>query len=336
MFYNFLIMPLIGTVYYLRGMKKWYLAPVWVFILSYLWLLVSYMIDEREISADLFGYPIFFALAYTVLTALGLVIGTLIKIAFQKDLSKLWKALGALAALAIAGFLLLFVNSFVGNPVSAMLATSQIKSYVMDTYPDNDLKVEKARYNFKNSEYSSRVSSKSSIDTNFRVAWKNGRITDHYEYEVANRYTTYGRLQSEFDKAVEDIIVKEFPYQTSILFADLYKEDFSNLELDMALNIQDPPLPASLTVYILSDEITYEVLRDRLLELFDIMTTHKIPIALYNVVIEQATEDGKDRLPGGESIYLFDFPAMYLGDSDLIGMIKAHQEEMNLEDKKKY
>lgn len=333
--YNFIIMPLIGMVAYLRGMKRWYLTPVLVLIITYLWLLISYGIEAKEFSVELFGYPIFFSLIYTGLTALGLVVGTLIKLLFQKDTKNLLKVLGGLGAFSILGFLLFIVNSFVGNPISSMHATYEIKSYVKDTYPDLNLKVESAVYNFKNSEYASRVNSEDSIDTTFRVAWRKGRIIDGFDYEVTSRYSTFIRIQNEFNKAVEEIIEKEFPYQTSILFADLYKEDFSDLELDMTLNIQEPPLPATLTVYILSNEISYEVLRDRLLELYRIMTKHKIPIELYNVVIEETTEDGKDRIPGGESIHLFDFPTEYIDEPDLIGIIKEHQDKMYQEEKSK-
>lgn len=234
-----------------------------------------------------------------------------------------------LSVLTIAGLIFSFVNSFYGNPISAAIATSKIKSYVKDTYPDMDLEVPDATYNFKFDEYHSWVKSRISIDTCFEVSWSNGRINDSYEYDVENRGMTYRRLQTELDNTIEGIIKKEFPYETSIMFADFAEKEGNpeSMELDMALDIKNPPIPVKLTTYILTDEVNDENLCARLLELSDIMKEHEISVSFYDVVLQEPMPEGEKAAPDGQSLYLYDFPADKLSEPDLIGLIKEHQKE---------
>lgn len=229
----------------------------------------------------------------------------------------------------IIGFFANLVMAFYGNPVSAAIATVKIKAYMEDTYPDMDLEIPKAGYNFKFEEYVSHVKSKTSQDTYFNVSWSKGKIYDSYECDVVKLYNTYDRLNKEFSEQVEEIIQKDFPYETSILFADLGKEeqDFEELSLDMPLDIKNPPMPADLVIYILSDEISYEFLSARLLELYQLMNKYEIPIDTYSVVIEEPLIKGEEKpAPNGKTIYLYDFPAGKISSVNLIEVIKEHQQ----------
>ena len=227
------------------------------------------------------------------------------------------------------GVILIFINGMWGNPISAAIATKSIKSYVSKTYPDMDLEVTKAKYNFKFNTYMSKIQSKSSMDTNFTVDWSDGSIYDSYEYDVLRRYKTFDRLSREFDSKVEEIISKEFEHETSILIADFGKGDMdlSNLSLDMPLDIANPPFPAYLTVYVINSEISYEALSSCLLELYHIMQKHGIPIDLYSVVLEDTLQGEEKPDPEGESLYLFDYPADKIESEELIEEIKLHQKE---------
>jgi hypothetical protein len=238
--------------------------------------------------------------------------------------------------LLFVGFVINLITSFYGNPITAAIATSNIRSYVEKTYPLSNLEVPKASYNFKFSEYASHVQSKTSMDTEFSVAWSKGRIYDSYESDVVNRYTTFQRLQQEFSKTIEDIVIKEFPYETSMLFADLGKADtdLKKLSLDMPLDLNNPPLPSTLVIYILSNEISYEYLSARLLEVRDIMEQHKIPIDFYSIAIEEPMPEGEKSAPGGQSIHLIDFPAEKIGNENLVEAIKEHQREYEEKRKK--
>jgi len=84
MFYNFIIMPVIGGVALLVFKRKWYYAPIAVFLLSYLWQTI------RDIILDGFTWIIlysrfYFSAIYAILVCLGVVIVMLLKYAFKKE-----------------------------------------------------------------------------------------------------------------------------------------------------------------------------------------------------------------------------------------------------------
>ncbi len=84
MFYNIILMPLLGAIGYLLLRKRWYLIVAGVFILSYFWMLVKYILESRSLSPQLFGLPLFFTLIYSFLVLLGVLIGELLRYAFHK------------------------------------------------------------------------------------------------------------------------------------------------------------------------------------------------------------------------------------------------------------
>lgn len=88
MFYNILIMPTIGAIGYFALEKKSYYVPITLFGFSYIWILVKYMFEGMfsnsfHISGLLL--PAYWALIYSGLCALGIIIGFLLKIAFRKE-----------------------------------------------------------------------------------------------------------------------------------------------------------------------------------------------------------------------------------------------------------
>ncbi len=238
--------------------------------------------------------------------------------------------------LIILGLILSVVTAFFGNPITKMIATSQIRSYVEKNYPDMDLEVAKAVYNFKFESYGSKVQSNTSVDTKFYVHWRRGKIDDTYETDVLKHNTTYQRLQKEFSDLVEEIINREFPYQTSILFADIdkYMDDFGGLTLDMPLDPAAIPTSPTLVIYFYHDQINYEVFCERLLELRDIMKKNNIKIEYYTVVMEEPSEDGEKPKSSGEAIYLYDYPANKLNSQTLPEDIKIYMAAWEKENEK--
>jgi len=234
-----------------------------------------------------------------------------------------------LITILFVGILFAVINAFTGNPISAAIATSKIKAYVQEMYPNEDLEIPKATYSFKLEEYYSIVASKTSKDTVFAVIWRNGRIVDQYDSEVGSRFTTYQRLQKEFDTAVEQVIAQGYPYETSFVYADYNKNngEYSSLSLDMPLDLQHPPLQTTLSVYMNVDQVSYELLSERLVELHQLMIKSKIPISVYSIGLLKKLPD--DVKPGstGEDIYVFDYPADQINSEHLVEMLKKHREQ---------
>ena len=239
----------------------------------------------------------------------------------------------AIVILLFLGFALNFINSFTGNPVSAFIASHKIRDYAAVTYPTLDLELSEVKYNFKNSAYGCHAQSKKSEDTKFYIGYSDGRVSDEYEYEVANHFTTYRRLSKDFDDMVTDIIEKEYSNETTLIIGDL-DGDTQQLTPDVPLNLSNMPLQLSLTVNILSDVRNEEQMAALLLELHRLMLSKDITIDQYTLRLEEPVPE--ESKPGsGNNLYLVNFPAKNItaDQESLIYVMRKHQLVTNKKDK---
>lgn len=88
MFYNVVIMPVVGGLGYFVFRKKSYIVTIGVFLLTYIWDFIKYIIEtstnEMDISAMIIASGSW-AIIYGGLCALGTLIGFLLYIAFKKE-----------------------------------------------------------------------------------------------------------------------------------------------------------------------------------------------------------------------------------------------------------
>jgi hypothetical protein len=88
MFYNIIIMPLVGGIAYFALNKKSFYFPIVLFILSYIWTLINYIFDSsylKDSILNLFFAPIFMSIIYSGLALFGIIIAFLLKFAFRKE-----------------------------------------------------------------------------------------------------------------------------------------------------------------------------------------------------------------------------------------------------------
>lgn len=83
MFYNLIIMPIIGGISYIVLKRKWYLAPLGIFSLTFVWQTLIGVIEDG-ISSNFFHRGLYFSLIYAALAGLGVIIAILLKFAFKK------------------------------------------------------------------------------------------------------------------------------------------------------------------------------------------------------------------------------------------------------------
>jgi len=84
MFYNFLIMPIIGGISVVVFKKKWYLTPIIIFILSYLSQTIIEIVSNG--FEWIFVYSgFYYSTIYTILVFLGVLIAKLLKSTFKKE-----------------------------------------------------------------------------------------------------------------------------------------------------------------------------------------------------------------------------------------------------------
>lgn len=258
MFYNFIIMPVIGGISLIAFKARWYLTPLAIFVVTYLWLTVKNIALSGFTWLALYD-GLYFATIYTVLVGLGAVIAMLLRFIFQRRVSDMkgrkkagLKILAAIAAALLIGGILFITNAFVGNPLSAMRANKAIGQYVSQKYSHLNLEIGKVSYDFKNTAYISRAKSKTSIDTNFAVYYRDGRIErDDYESYVLGMFNTLDRLSHEYSLIAKNIAAEELGYENNTTMVMFDKGDYENandiVELDMKFD-RKLPLHAEVTI----------------------------------------------------------------------------------------
>lgn len=220
----------------------------------------------------------------------------------------------ALLAFAIIGGLLWFANGLVGNPVSRLLANRAAKRYVAATYPELNLELEKAHFNFKSGDYYVHVTSPTSVDTHFTLhITPLGEVRyDDYAHRVADRFNTLERINGEYRKAVETILDGEdFPYRSYISYGEIapYYEhkEFGpqygivqeDLVLDKAYDVMELAKTAGhIVLYIEDEEVTVDRAAEILLDIKHIMDDERVSFYAIDFVLNRPRGDGKPDVNG--------------------------------------
>lgn len=257
-FYNVIIMPCVGIVGYVLLRKKYFWVPVGIFTLSYLGIIIQSLLEDIEWLGrmpELFIMPLFLSIIYTILVGIGIAIGALFRYAFGKVAKQTmpWikRMIAGVLGVFLMGIVLWGANDLLGNPISAAFATHKVEAYVAEKYPELDLEVGKAHYNFKFNTYWVSVSSRTSIDTHFTIEYGNGTIKyDEYESYVQGKFNTRDRLEETCAKEIIPLLsrIPQLVGNTTMVnFVDperLEKSERESLEKSIVL---DMPFNKELT-----------------------------------------------------------------------------------------
>ncbi len=250
MFYNFIIMPVIGVLGYLILKTKWYFALVGMFGLSYVWLVTSGIVQDG-FAIEVFHYSIYLSGIYTFLVFLGVVIAKLLGFAFNKN-KKILRAVAGIVAFLLIGIILFVTNAFVGNPITAKIADNAIKRYVENEYPFLNLEVEKSRYNFKNISYVAKAKSKTNIDIHFNIYYREGKVQrDDYDSYVLGMFNTLQRLSEEYSNLARALIANELGFKNNSTMVMYDKDEYGHAEEILKLGMpfdRSLPLKSEVTI----------------------------------------------------------------------------------------
>lgn len=83
MFYNFIIMPIIGGISLVAFKRKWYIAPIAVFAITYIWQTII-DITSYGFSWVALYEEVFISTIYAGLVVLGVIIAMLLKFTFKR------------------------------------------------------------------------------------------------------------------------------------------------------------------------------------------------------------------------------------------------------------
>lgn len=221
-----------------------------------------------------------------------------------------------------------FINAFTGNPVSAFLVRRNARAYIRTAYPRQDLRLEDARYSFKNGSYHAFIVSDSSEDTSFTLYYDGlGRLfADTYEDRVTSGWNTVRRLDDAY-RQITDPVLKDLPYDVHIAFGELryfFEEEeapaypairLAELELDKEYDIF--ALGAEyghLVLYLKTEDVSHKAAALMLPEI----GKHLEGVPFHSLDLTLQKPDG------GEELCLRNFPAAEIGSENLEEKIREN------------
>ena len=211
------------------------------------------------------------------------------------------KRVKKIAALIGAGILIVILlgaaNSFLGNPITKSIAAKEAKKYVEENYPNLELEVGETVYNFKFSCYDTSITSPSSEDTHFTVTYRRGEVSDSFDSYVAERFNTMIRLTNAFNKEVEELLTKQFPYEIEMVVCSLEgTEGMKSLTLDMPYDLASISMKKAISLYVYTEEISWEKVAEVLIKLDEILERDGIYVDIYNVNLQKGEKEWKTSL----------------------------------------
>lgn len=243
-------------------------------------------------------------------------------------MKKFSKVLSVVLAIFLIAGLLIFVNSFVGNPVSKYIATQSATKYIENNYSDLDLQHQTTNYNFKFQEYVVFFQSKTSIDIAFMVSTDSfGKIIgDNYPQEVENNFTTWRRLENELREKGNTLLRDGLEYDityASFTFngKETEQERKEKLTKDMPLDIENPPFPIVVNINLQHEDLSYENAAKILKEVQNIIQENAIPISEYNLEIQEKNQDDDFK-----KLSLYDIPAKMILSENLAQELKEFDQ----------
>jgi len=196
--------------------------------------------------------------------------------------------------LVLAGFGLWLYLLFQGSLLKKLVMTKNAGQYVAMFYPDEDLEVDFATYDFKTGMYSCRVHAPSGGDLYFDV-YRNskGEMTDDFGIRVLQKENTILRLGIALNDYLDAFLAKNFPHRTSLVLCDASTEITDRirdrLRISMPFSAADYPIPSEMTVWVetAGEEPTWEELAERLRELRAV-TKEEFPfVTSYSMSIQE-------------------------------------------------
>lgn len=235
LFYNILIMPLIGFLYYtLVNERRIINFIVLILSIKFTFMIHYYFIQKaNENFLQVFLMSLQMTFLFLVFILLGVIIAALISIFKKKNFNKLMRYSSLFLSICIFISILLFANGFLGNPISKYLTKIKVDKYIENNYNDFDYKINKITYDFKSGGYSSHISSKKHLDYDFFIRTDSlGKIkSDNYKMRVTKMDNVLRRFRNEYRGKIKEVLEAPEYKDLNIYFnIDIYSE--KNYDLD--------------------------------------------------------------------------------------------------------
>ncbi len=269
-FYNMLLLPILGALSFALLKKKSIFMFIFTFILfSFAYISISFA-DFTQDYFNIIAGSAGIALLHCGFFALGMLISFLIYFGIKKKKYVILKVLSFIFATILIGFIVIAGNSLLGNPISSHIAKNIAEDYMEETYPNTDFYIDSVAYDFKMGNYNARVRSNSSVDTAFLVAIDvlgNKVSYDTYERYVLSGSTIHLRLRQEYEAICREIL-QGYPIINQFNF-NIDNERMGELVLDTEFDYTDISYKHGVVSAWLDETYTTEEICDILLNIKD-------------------------------------------------------------------
>lgn len=175
-----------------------------------------------------------------------------------------------------------FMNSLIGNPISAFIAKNAAAEYVDQKYQSFHFDLGKTRYNFKFGEYYVNAVSTTSQDTHFTITYhRGGKISDDFAYRVLSKENTARRFQETYEREISGVLnqmksMENVQIRVSAItmaYDGLFEE---LLMIDMPFD-KTIPIPYSIMLDGRVNELSFETINEVCQEVNQLMDENNCP-----------------------------------------------------------
>lgn len=240
--------------------------------------------------------------------------------------------------------ILLFINFFLGNPISRSLADKSAKTYIEETYPE--MEFDKSFYNFKDGMYCVFIKSPISIDTHFEIGISRmGEICwDSYEYDVLSKWNTYIRVDREYrSMLVSTFDSNDFFYESNMYFGGLtikekdsseefgpvYGLNIEELEIDKIYDLKElGRISGNIELRIEDEEINTKRASEILLNIKDIFDKKDVLFYTIDFSLEKPRTEEEKTFKDRESFDVREFLYSDLYEEGLIKRLEKAAKDL--------
>ncbi len=324
LFYNMVIMPLVGVLGYIVFRKKaFYIMPVMLLVAHVAYFLIQYWQKKEYFDAVSM-------LAWTLLCVAFVLAGVMIPFLFhvfkqrkKAPRPRIYHYLSPVCAVLLALTLCTFAVMAVGNPISRAIVTKAAKDRLETVYADRGFVLEEVSYSFKDSTYYVRVSDPNSIDGDFSMNYSMaGRLLyDRYEYDVIGGKNVSDRLFFAYHEQVSEVLDSPiYPYESDIHHGNL--RDIPDLECNRFYDVDALASKFGyLTLYVEDANVSEEKAAEILLTTKQLLDDAGVNFYAIHFVLTPPRPEGAPRPEG--RVELTEFLSSDIYEEGLVERIRA-------------
>ena len=227
----------------------------------------------------------------------------------------------AISLLLFSGYIAM---AFFGNPFVLISVNDAAEAYIDEKYPDRELVVEDAFFNFKLTDYVVNVHDPALVDCYFSLYFdENGKLTsDTYSDSYLSGFNTGARIDNAYRSLTDTVFKSEaFDFNASIAYGIIeftdkadgdpdreYSIPYSSLTLNGDFTTKEYGERAgALVIYIVTEDVSAEAMANTLLAIREVFDEANVPFK----VIDLTLTVEEYRANEGTSILAFAYEDIY-------------------------